>query len=579
MAWRENPRSTDASLTPEPAYARAARSSWISGRRRAPDWARHLTGETAVLLWLIPLLVAAAYLVIFVVQLPRNVTEIAWNSDYASGFTMPETLVHTGTAGNTVISSSGQWVSLWFGLLTAGLPLHRELWYVAPTLLFVASALAVGWSVSQIADRRAGLLAVMLCLVASPLALAFFMAAVAHNTVYPCTALLGAYLIWLARAEHRSRVLSLAVPPIVGVAVGVCLASDLLLAVTAVIPLGVTALVTGVRRERRSRLLAVSALATIAVAVPVARLTSSIMRSDGFLTVPTPAKAVPLAELPERATLLFKGLKALFNGYLGSSTAPGTLHPALGVASTVVMSVALLALLVLGALAATRLLVSGIRQGASQTPSELARSLHVTYWVTSAATACGAFWIAAETGGGTNLHESYYATIVFSVAAVIPLLLSRGLLARVAVAAGATIFFVASLVGLTSNYTNISPWIAEAAPTVERIAAANHVTVGYGGYGEASSLTWNTDGRVVVRPLMECPNPSGAPICPFYMSSVPAWFVPQQRHTFLLVDEGEGWVGSLPQGLGKPLATYRFKTMSMYIYPYDIASRLGPQQD
>jgi hypothetical protein len=528
--------------------------------------------------WLIPLALAAIYLVVFVVQLRHNVIQTAWDSDYASGFTIPETIVRTGTGGNTVISSSGQWVPLWFGLLTATLPLHRVLWDIAPTLLFVATALTVGWSVSQVASRRAALLAVLLGLVASPLALSFFMAAVAHNTVYPCTALVGAYLVWLARGQGRRRLTTLLVPPLLGLVIGTCWASDLLLVVTAIVPLTLTAVLAGLRRDRRSRLVALSALTSLAVAIVVARLTSSIMLSLGFLKLPTPAKVVPVSELPERAELLFKGLKALFNGYLSADNS-GVLHAGLGVASDVVMSATLLTLLILGARTAAGFFVSGLRKNDTQTPAQLARSLHVIYWVTSAAAACGAFWIAGETGGGTNLHESYYATVIFSVAAVVPLLAFARSPARWLVAAGASIFFAASLVGLISYSTSASSGLALNEPIVAKIARANHVTAGYGGYGVASSLTWNSDGRVTVRPLMDCSNPGGANICPFYMSSVPSWYVPRQRHTFLLIDREELWVGSLPSGLGKPLAAYAFGQMLMYIYPYDIASRLGPQQD
>jgi hypothetical protein len=535
--------------------------------------------EASTLLWLVPLTIAAAYLVAFLVDLPRNLTEVTWNPDYASAFTLPETLARTGSAGNTVISSSGQWVPLWFGLLTARLPLHRELWRLAPTLLFAFSAITVGWSVAQVASRRAGALAVLLSLIASPLALVFFMAGLAHNTVYPCTALVGAYLIWLTRAQRRRRLVAFTVPPLAGIALGACLASDLLLVVTAVIPLAGTALLASVRRSRASTLLAVSALSTVVVAVPVARLTTSIMHAQGYLTLPTPERLVPLSELPERATLLFKGLKALFNGYLGEPGARGTLHGTLGIASTIVMSVALLAVLVLGVRTAASFVGSALHKDRAQTPAQLARSLHVIYWVLSAAMACGAFWIAGETGGGTNLHESYYGTVVFSVAAVIPLLLSSGSLARVLIPAGAAVFFVASLVGLTSNYNNLSGGIAPYVPSVTRIAQANHVTQGYGGYGEGSTITWNTDGRVIVRPLMACENPSGADVCPFYLASVPSWYVPRQRRTFLLVDRGELWVPSLPPGLGKPVASYQLGKLRMYIYPYDIASRLGPEPD
>jgi hypothetical protein len=580
MRSRGNDRATDANLAPEPAYAPGGATGGGGGlsRRRTLPWTRDLPRDSSALVWLIPLAIAAVYLVVFVVQVPRNITALAWDSDYSSGFTIPETVVRTGTGGHTVISSSGQWVALWFGLLTARLPLHRELWEIGPTLLFIATALIVGWSVRQVADSRAAILAVLIGLVASPLALAFFMAAVAHNTLYSCTALVGAYLIWLTRSQGRRRLTALAVPPLAGIVVGSCLASDLLLAATAVIPLTLTAILAGVRRERRSRLLALSALTTVAVAIPIAKLTTARMHSLGYLTVSTPAKIAPLSELLNRAQLLFKGLKALFNGYLGTAK-PGTLHTPLGIASDIVMSAAFLALLVIGVRTTATFISSGLRKNGAQTPTQLARSVHVIYWVTSAATVCGVFWIAAETGGGTNVHESYYATVIFSVAAVVPLLLSAGSLARWLIPAGASVFFAASLVGLSSDYVGSGEPLARSASTVAKIAVANHVTVGYGGYGVGSSMTWNTDGRVTVRPLMECVNPQGANICPFYVSSVPSWYVPQRRHTFLLIDSGELWVGSLPGGLGKPLAAYAFGPMRMYIFPYDIASRLGPAQD
>jgi hypothetical protein len=559
-------------------------------RARGDD--RPAVAGLSALVWLVPLALAAGYVVVFLVQLPHNITTLAWSSDYASGFTLPETLVRTGPGGNTVMGSAAEWVPLWFGLLTARLPLHRELWGVMPTLLFAATALTVGWSVDQIAERRAAVLAVLLGLIASPLALEFFLAPVAHNTVYLFTALLGAYLIWLARGEGRRRVTTLTVPPLLGVALGTCLASDVLLAATAVVPLALTAILAGCRRERRSRIVAASALCTVVVAVPIAELTSSIMHSLGYLKFLTPAKAVPLSELPERAKLLFNGLKVLFNGYLGGPKGPGTLQSVLGLASDIVMCAALLALVVVGAITTIRFISSGLRRGATQGPLQLGRSLHIIYWFASAAGACGAFWVAAETGGGTNLHESYYGTVIFSVAAVIPLLLSRRSSvrspagssarspARWLILLGTTIFFAASLIGLTSTPFEVSEWIARDAPSITKIAQANHLTYGYGGYGEGSSLTWHTHGRVTVRPLMECLNPSGPDICPFYLVAVPSWYVPQQRHTFLLVDSEEPWLRSLPSGLGKPLATYAIgAAMHMYIYPYDIASRLGPASD
>ncbi|MHB8241009.1 MAG: hypothetical protein ACYDHN_03365 [Solirubrobacteraceae bacterium] len=545
-----------------------ARRSWTVPKRLELD----------AILWVLPLTLAAIYAVVFVVQLPANIRALAWNSDYASGFTIPEAVASFGTGGHLVLASSGQWVSLWFGLLTAHLPLHRELWGVAPTLLFLTTVLLVGWSVRQLAGRRPAVVAVLIGFVASPSALVLFLAPVAHNMVYPCTALIGVYVIWLAREGERQRWLTFGVPPLAGVMLGTCLASDSLVAATALIPLGVVAILGGVQGASRSRILSLSTVATIAVALPVAKLTSAIMHSAGYVTLPSPVSVAPLSELPERAELLFRGLKTLFNGNLGPAE-PGTLHAPLGIASDIAMSAALFALIALGSATTFRLLRSAVGKQRGRAMPELARSLHLVYWISSAAAACGVFWIAAETGGSTNVHESYYANVIFSVAAVIPLLSQRKLAVRSLVAAGTAVIFLASLVGLAGKYMKISAWVAEGEARVRQVALANHVSVGYGGYGEASSLTWNTNGHVTIRPLMECANPAGAGICPFYMESVPAWYVPHRRHTFLLIDEEEAWVHTLPSGLGKPLAAYSFGAMRMYIYPYDIASRLGPAQD
>jgi hypothetical protein len=532
------------------------------------------TVELPMLLWLIALSIAAVYLIVFVVQLPGTIEQLSWNASVASGYVMPETIVKTGTGGFTVMGSTGQWVSLWFGLLTAGLPLHRQLWGVAPTLLFVLTALLVGWSVLRVANRRAAVLAVLIGLVASPLALSFYMSPFSHNTVYPCAALLGAYLIWLAHGHARRRLTAFAVPPILGIVIGTCLASDLLLASAAVIPLALTGAFAGLRRDRRSRLVSLSAWTTALVAIPIAKLTSTTMGSLGYVTLPAPVKLAALSELPARAKLLFEGLKALFNGYLGGPEGPGTLHAPVGLASDVVMCAALATLIVVGTRATVRFIVSGVRRReATQTPAELARSLHVVYWFTAAATACGAFWIAGE--GPVTTHYSYYATVVFAVAAVVPLLLSTASPARWLIAIGAAVFFAAGLVGLTSDYLNIAAGIARDAPQVTRIARANDVRYGYSNWADASGLTWGTHNDVIVRPVQECETQQGTTLCPGFQAYVPSWYAPERRRTFLLVEPNGVDFKGLPEGLGKPLAVYAIGSMRMYIYPYDIASRFA----
>jgi hypothetical protein len=297
------------------------------------------------------------------------------------------------------------------------------------------------------------------------------------------------------------------------------------------------------------------------------------MRSEGFLKLPSPIHHATLSELPARAELLWKGLEALFNGYLGGSEAPGALQTLLGIASAIVMCLALATLLVLGLGTASRLIWSGLRRDGAHTPAQLARSLHIVYWTASTLAACGAFWLAGE--GATTTHESYYATAIFAVAAVVPLLSTARPSRRLLIPAGATIFFVASLLGLANDYVIGSAPLESTGRQIEKIAAANHVRYGYTNWGDASNLTWGTHNRVIARPLAECQTSRGVGLCPGFQAYVPSWYVPHNRHTFLLVDPSGIEIKALPEGLGRPLKAYSVGTMQLYIYSYDIASRLA----
>jgi hypothetical protein len=525
----------------------------------------------AALLWLVPCVIAAVYTVVFVAQFSHDVWVLGWNSDFASGFTVPETVSRTGTGGHTVLGTYALYLPLWFGLLTARLPLHRQLWEAAPTLLFIVSALAIGWSVAQIAGRRAGVLASAMVLVASPGALAIFMAPVAHNTVYPCTALLGVYVIWLARGNARRRVTAIGVPLLVAVGLGVCLASDDLLVSTGLVPLVLMAALAFVRRDRSARTVTWSVLLTVLIALPIAKITSEVMSSLGYATNAPPLELAPLSTLSLHMELLFGGLKVLFNGNLGAGDSGG-FHVALGFACDVVMFAAFATLLWAGVRAAVGYAFLGRRSARKMTSEQRVASLHTVYWVGSAVVSCGVFLLS---GFLDAVHEAFYATLIFSVAAVLaPMTRSRSP-ARWLIPIGVSIFFSASLAGATELKS--LPPIARYEAGVLALAKANHVTVGYGGYWDASSLTWSSHERVTVRPVYECSNPGAANLCIFPQETVPSWYEPGRRRSFLLVDKApSSAMSASPVGLGRALAFHAFGPIRMYIYSYDIASRLGP---
>jgi hypothetical protein len=534
-----------------------------------PSSHRHGRGMPSLLY--APLAIAAAYIVVLVVLLPRIIGAYTWISDVASAFTIPTSLAQSGTGGHTVMSTTGQYVSLWFGLLTAGLPLHRAVWELAPVACFLATALAIGWSVLQVMTRRAAILSVALAIVVSPLALSYFATAYSHNIAYLDTALLGAYVVWLLRARPRRRLAAYTVPLLAGVVLGVGVASDLLLLVSGIAPFAFAATLGALRRDRRSRIFAVSALTTLAVAALVALLTSRAMGAYGLLVARPPARAAPLSALALHSEFLLEGLELLFGGYLGGKEAPGAARSVVGAASDVVMAAALLMLLALGVAAVVRLLDSVRRHRGQVADLDLATRMHVVYWAGSAISTVGAFELSVEANGP---HPQYYATLIFSVAAIAPLLIRTSPGAWL-VTIGAATLFTASVVGIFSKHFEPGPFEKDEQAIVS-LANANHATTGYAGYWYASSLTWNSQEQVRVRPVSSCENPAGPDICRFNIATVPSWYAPTRQRSFLLVNPTETFLPDVPRGLGKPLAAYAVgESTDMYIYPYNIASRLG----
>jgi hypothetical protein len=59
----------------------------------------------------------------------------------------------------------------------------------------------------------------------------------------------------------------------------------------------------------------------------------------------------------------------------------------------------------------------------------------------------------------------------------------------------------------------------------------------------------------------------------------PSWYLPTPQRSFLLVDPSAAFVVALPRGLGTPIASYALGSIAMYVYSYNIASRLGPASD
>ncbi len=160
-------------------------------------------------------------------------------------------------------------------------------------------------------------------------------------------------------------------------------------------------------------------------------------------------------------------------------------------------------------------------------------------------------------------------------AALVPLLAGRGSLTRAAVTAGVTLYAFTGWLALAQQ--RIAP---PASPTdrlagaVAKLARQEHLSVGYAGYWDAAPITWATHLRVQVFPVDDCDG--NQHLCAFALHLITSWYSPRPAaKTFLLTDPAYPAVPSAPTpDLGKPIAVHQIGSVTMYVYPYDIAARL-----
>jgi hypothetical protein len=512
---------------------------------------------------IVPCTLFAGYLVMLIVAFPRLISWENADSDVASAYVLADA-VSQGHTGHVVMSTQGSWVPLWYGLATHGLGFHRVLWEISPALLTLAAALLIGWSVSRVASRAAGALAIALMLAASPTALFLFTAAFFHNTTIPGVALLGAFLVWIANGSRSGRGVVIAVVAL-SIVVGTFMASDELLAVVGLVPFAGVVLIHALRS--RDHALARPVMGLTAGSVAIALLTSAVMRSAGFSTT-TPTLQFTRRFLFTHARWFVDGVLRFGNGL---SVAPhSSVRTPLVVAAGVVTLAAFAAALWLGA----RSLVAPQRRTESAAVTPGARELHAAFWASSMVCAAIAYVVTTVASYPT---DRYFTVVVPALAATMPLLLRKRVTAWL-IAAGASIFIVASIVSLAAdneqNVIVIRGADVAYAKQIESVVRARGLSVGYTGYWNAASLDWSTRERLHVYPITD----RFGPTQPMYLARADAWYRPRP-HTpsYLILAPGDFDLrDQLPSDLPRPRSQVRIGPITVAIYPDDLAAHLHP---
>ncbi|MFI5302208.1 MAG: hypothetical protein ACHREM_29305, partial [Polyangiales bacterium] len=105
------------------------------------------------------------------------------------------------------------------------------------------------------------------------------------------------------------------------------------------------------------------------------------------------------------------------------------------------------------------------------------------------------------------------------------------------------------------------------------LAQGEGLKYGYAAYWVAAPLTWESNMQVEVYPVAPCAAPAG--LCTYPWHEISSWYTPRPGiRTFLVTDPRYGPTPS-DFKLGDPVEVVSYGEYKVYVYGFDIASRLG----
>ena len=522
----------------------------------SPPLAQRARRATALLPWF-PALIGAVYLVVFIARLPRLIEHLYWDSDAATATVIGDTFGRTGTV---ILERFGWFTALWFELLTRPLPLHRQLWEIAPYLFSLASVALLAFASWRLAGRWAAAMTATAAVTTSPFVSYDLITLNFHTATWVATVVLAVFCLWLTRQPPRARFAPAMV--LITIFAGVTLASDLLFAFTGLIPFALTGVLLATFRRFRS--IGVIVVASACVAPLIAWATFWVMRVAQVKVFPVPTRFAEDKDLWPNVGRLLRGIVQLVNGdYFFNAHL--TVNTMLSFACAVIILIALASPFVLFR-----------RNRRSATPS-VSLLVYSCFWASCVSFICVSFVLSSE---GT--HGGYYLiAILYATAATVPLVAVDGRFGRLIASAGIGVVATTSLVNLTDTGKSLPrplPPVASVAGRIVEIAKKEGASRGYADYWDASSLTWSTHMAVQVAPVTQCVLPK-TDLCRFWFNLNTNWYRPRPNtNTFVLRDSQSDVRQELPKSL-RAYASYKLNDfITMYLFSYDVAERFvgGP---
>jgi hypothetical protein len=520
-----------------------------------------------------PVPVGAAYLFVLAIKFNEIVASVYLNADAASGPVIGELFGGSPAHRAVILGQMGWFSTLMFELATRSLVLHRQIWEGMPYAMALASVALIAWGAWRVAGRWAAAMTGVLLLCAGPHTLTLLFSLNDHSATWFSLALLAALLVLLERRPVWLTRTALA--PIVlvcGLVVGVNADSDLTLVVAGIVPVLIAAAVTWMVTPSRAGASAWWWLFTTAVIVGVGDRLSRFWAHREKVTVPAHFvhdKLASLDALSGNFKLWWRSLMVLGNGDFFGKT--------LGVSSTLELTCALLCILTVALiprltwreLMAARATSSGDEVSRHTAP----RVAWCAFWCSSAVLLSASFVFSTNP---FDINSSRYLVgVIYAAAALVPLMAGQRTLSRAAVTAGSTVFAFSGLVSLLQNQEigNLRH-TDQLYDRVVQIAHREHLKIGYADYWDAAPIMWATRFGVRTYPVADC----GRNMCSFYLHEITSWYVPRRgTRTFLITNSAQAIPAKPLRNMGKASATYQIGPITMYVYPYDIASHFKPR--
>ncbi len=521
--------------------------------------------SVAVGRWSLRLLAGAAALnlIVLLAQLRGLIDGLYRIPDIAFSEVLAALSGSAGPGRVVVLGSHPYYEAWWLEKATAGLPHHWQIWEGMPFVIAFLGVALMAWAAWRALGAFAALVTTTVMVALGNGMQLILFSSDAHGYSIAHGALVAAAIVFLAERAVRGR---LSWPLLAGVGIPLTIlttvgATDPLFEFAFLPSLALAGCVAWWRHPGYAqRQLAVFCVAVCVASIVGAQLLDALMRSEHVVASFFPVTFLGSTSIVAKLQTTIVSLVALGGGeFFGRPTA-GT--------SLLVFTIGALAIVAL--LAVLRLVwryaKSLDRRSSTMTNPQ---DIYVAFWIGVIVLSLAAYTL---TSIGIEGADRYLPGAYAGSAALLPVLVRRGVLKRALLAGAVTLFAIL----IATNHLIEGPLVGGGPSRNEayemlRFVRAERADHGYSTYEVAPVATWQTRAALKVYPIFVC----NGNLFPGALSEINTWYRPKPGARSFLITQAGTPFASVPSALGAPLTAATYGPYSVYVYGHDVATNLG----